>query len=111
MCFIQFFLFRPRVQLIAASKRLAGRLLKIAFFELNGLPHGEIDLLTAPECDKFRVGKITFDSIEHIMAVLFLPADSASLPFGSLFGVIDVLRYLSCFDPLLLLASSNSQYY
>ncbi|KAM7540590.1 hypothetical protein Aperf_G00000038410 [Anoplocephala perfoliata] len=76
---------RPRVQLIAVSKRLAGRLLKIIFLELNGLPHGEIDLLTAPECDKFRVGKITFDSVEHIMAVLFLPIDSAPLPFVRLY--------------------------
>lgn len=76
---------RPRIHLIAASKRIIGRFLKIVFFELNGLPHGEIDLLSAPECDKFRVGKIAFDAEEHVMAVLFLPVDStdsSALPFG-----------------------------
>ncbi|VDO05202.1 unnamed protein product [Rodentolepis nana] len=76
---------RPRVQLIAASKRLSGRLLKVVFFELNGLPHGEIDLLYAPECDKFRVGRIVFDAEEHIMAVLFLPLESSVLPFVRLY--------------------------
>ncbi|VUZ47233.1 unnamed protein product, partial [Hymenolepis diminuta] len=79
---------RPRIHLIAVSKRITGRLLKIVFFELNGLPHGEIDLLSAPECDRFRVGKIAFDTEEHVMAVLFLPigsTDSSALPFVRLY--------------------------
>nr|CDS16393.1 elongator complex protein 1 [Echinococcus granulosus] len=79
---------RPKVQLIAVSKRRAGSCLQMAFYELNGLQHGEVHMLSAPDCDMFRIGKTTFDMEEHIMAVLFLPLDSANntnLPFVRLY--------------------------
>ncbi|VDD76039.1 unnamed protein product [Mesocestoides corti] len=81
---------RPKVQLIAASKRRSGRCLQVAFFELNGLQHGEVDLLYAPDCSKFRVDKIAFHPLDHIMAVLFLPLspnDGSATPFVKLFTV------------------------
>lgn len=79
---------RPKVQLIAISKRRAGSCLQMAFYELNGLQHGEAHLLPAPDCDRFRIGKTAFDMAEHIMAVLFLPLDpvnNTDLPFGRTF--------------------------
>ncbi|VDM17167.1 unnamed protein product [Hydatigera taeniaeformis] len=78
---------RLKVQLIAISKRCVGSL-QMAFYELNGLQHGKVDLLSYPDCDVFRVGKTAFDVAEHIMAVLFLPLDSVSntdLPFVRLY--------------------------
>ncbi|KAL5112737.1 putative elongator complex protein 1 [Taenia crassiceps] len=79
---------RPKVQLIAISKRRAGSCLQMAFYELNGLQHGEAHLLSAPECNRFRVGKTVFNMAEHVMAVLFLPLDSVNntdLPFVRLY--------------------------
>ncbi|KAL5964958.1 putative elongator complex protein 1, partial [Taenia solium] len=79
---------RPKVQLVAVSKRRAGSCLQMAFYELNGLQHGEAHLLSAPDCNRFRIGKTTFDMAEHIMAVLFIPldpADNTNLPFVRLY--------------------------
>ncbi|VDK32880.1 unnamed protein product [Taenia asiatica] len=81
---------RPKVQLVAVSKRRAGSCLQMAFYELNGLQHGEAHLLSAPACNRFRIGKTTFDMAEHIMAVLFIPldpADNTGLPFVRLYTI------------------------
>ena len=54
----------------------------MAFYELNGLQHGEVHLISAPQCDTCRVEKITFGVNENIMAVLFLPLNDDVPPLG-----------------------------
>lgn len=83
-----YFLERPKIQLISTSKRRSDGSLCIVFFELNGLQHGEVDLLTTSAANQYIVSKIEFDTHDNIMAVLFFPLIPGSencLPFGRIF--------------------------
>uniref|UniRef100_A0A0X3PLM4 Elongator complex protein 1 n=2 Tax=Schistocephalus solidus TaxID=70667 RepID=A0A0X3PLM4_SCHSO len=64
---------RPKVQLITTSRRRNQRGLDLVFFELNGLQHGELELLPAHRASHYRVQDIQFERTDYIMAVLLVP--------------------------------------
>ncbi|KAL7061436.1 hypothetical protein AAHC03_0892 [Spirometra sp. Aus1] len=94
---------RPKVQLVATSRRRTQRGLDLVFFELNGLQHGELELLAAHRAPYYRVQDIQFECNDYIMAVLLVPTGTGSrdlLPLVRLYTTSNYHWYVKAELPI-----------